>query len=324
MLDVIIPVKNSESVLENCLKTLRVQTNPVNLIIVDAHSTDKTVEIAKKYGCLVVEEPPSNVKGSRRAVACNEGVRHSKSEYVAFLDSDTEVLPNWSKDMEETMKSFDNGVCGLRTLLPSESEINCPDMVAAITSGCEPDMSSRRALAINRVMKLASNHARKYTTITEVKSVPGYNAVYRRSAIQEVGYFTEEVGGCEDWEINSRLRKAGYVLLGVPQSPVVHKERATYKAFSRQMVGYGWSWARLLRVKHIFLLSRAIPLLTLIFGIIGLLYFLSFFSLESIVIGFAMGFTLLMLTLSEIPEEVPVFIIMQLSLAFGYFRGLFL
>lgn len=305
MLDVIIPVKNSEAVLENCLKTLRNQTVPVNIIIVDAHSTDKTIEIAKKYSCTVVDEPKSNVKGSRRAVACNEGLRHSGSNFVAFLDSDTEPPLEWAEDMEKAMSIFGQNV-------------------GAFTSGCEPDTSSGLAVAINNVMKIASNHARKYDTLTEIQSVPGYNAVYRRSAIDEVGGFSEEIGGCEDWELNYRLRNAGYKLFGIPESPVIHKERATYKAFSKQMQGYGWSWGRLLKVKHIFKLSRALPLLALIFVIIAV--GLIIFSPINAIFWFLVGLTITVIFLSFplTRRFILVFLTMQLSLAIGYFRGLFL
>lgn len=314
-MDVIIPTRNSEAVLENCLKTLRAQTKPVNIIIVDAHSTDNTLAIAEEYDCMVIDEPKSNIKGSRRALACNEGLKHVTSPYVAFLDSDTEQPPTWAVDMEATMLEYSKGMAG--------ESIGDSIPVAAITSGCEPDRSTKLAIAINNVLKIASNHARKYSEVTLVKSVPGYNAVYSVEAIKKVGGFSEEIGGCEDWELNYRLRNAGYVLLGIPRSPVIHKERATYKAFSKQMVGYGWSWSRLLKVKHIFMLSRALPALALIFGIplfIKLLFILPIQVIE--IITAVPVFICFVSLLSKLSEELLVFIVMQLSLAFGYIKGL--
>ena len=235
MIDVIIPTKNSEDVLETCLKSLRQQTIPVRIIIVDACSTDKTIQIAKSYGCEVYDEPKSLGTGSKRAVACNQGLKHVESDLVAFLDSDTEIPYTWADDMEEIFSDLNNF---------GEMPI------AGITSGCTPDTSSDLSKAINTVMKLASNHAQGYDDFTYVDSLPGYNAVYRTKVLKEIGGFSEEMGGAEDWEMNHRIRKAGYALLGVPKSPVIHHERKTIEGFKKQMRGYGWSWGRMLKVKR--------------------------------------------------------------------------
>ena len=249
MLNVIIPVKNSEDVLETCLKSLSLQTKPVKVIIVDAMSTDKTREIATRYGCTVLDEPKSSGMGSKRAIACNHGLKYVNSEIVAFLDSDTEIPPTWAEDME-------NVFLNLRKISHYD--------VAGISSGCIPDQSSDFSIAINEVMNIASNHGQSYESLTSVNSLPGYNSVYLTSKLKEIGGFNEEIGGCEDWEMNCRLRKKGYKLLGINESPVIHHERKTIEGFKKQMKGYGWSWGRMLTVKHFFLPSRAIPALIIL------------------------------------------------------------
>jgi GT2 family glycosyltransferase len=309
-MDVIIPTRNSAPVLEPCLLSLSKQTNPVHVIIVDANSSDETKDIAKAFGCTILEEPKTNFKGSKRAVACNEGLRHVTSEFVGFLDSDTVIPETWAEEMENLMEIYRSPVVDPKTtqFIP----------VAAITSGCEPDTSTSLSRAKSNVMKIASNHSRKYTNTVYVNSVPGYNAVYKADAIRKVGGFSEEIGGCEDWELNNRLRNAGYCLLGVPAVPVVHKERVTYKAFQKQMNGYGWSWGRLLRVKHIFKLSRAIPSIALILLLILAPIIFYMFPALGII-----GISSYILILELLPEETVAFTIMQLSLAIGYLRGLF-
>jgi cellulose synthase/poly-beta-1,6-N-acetylglucosamine synthase-like glycosyltransferase len=249
MLNVIIPTRNSEDVLETCLKSLSLQTMPVKIIIVDANSTDKTREIATRYGCTVLDEPKSSGMGSKRAVACNYGLKFVDSELTAFLDSDTEIPPQWAEDMEKTFLN-----------LKGDSKI----AVAGISSGCIPDISSDLSIAINIVMKKASNHAQDYKDFVIINSLPGYNVVYRTEILKEVGGFNEELGGAEDWEINFRIRKRGYTLLGIPNSPVIHHERKTIEGLKKQLRGYGWSWGRMLTVKHFFLPSRAIPALIIL------------------------------------------------------------
>lgn len=244
MFDVIIPTRNAESVLETCLSSLRKQTVPVRIIIVDARSTDRTLEIAQKYGCEIYEEPKSNVKGSRRAVACNEGLRHVTSNFFGFLDSDVEVPERWAEEMEHLMKDYEYGVV--------EDDINIPIPIAAITSGCESDKSTSLSKAINFVMRLGSKHAQKFDKVVYLESTPGYNSIYYKNIINKVGEFNESLGGCEDLEYNMRARSFGYKLLGVPNSPVIHYERKNYFDFLKQIKGYGWSMGRLYNVKKQF------------------------------------------------------------------------
>jgi succinoglycan biosynthesis protein ExoA len=315
MLNVIIPTKNSEITLEDCLISLRKQTVPVNIIIIDGCSIDRTIEIAKRYGCSVYDEPKSLGRGSKRAVACNLGLQHAKSlvpdilDLVAFLDSDTEVPETWAYDM-----------------------VNHPLLknlkVAGITSGCEPDVSTELSRSINTVMKLGSTHAQKFSEVTSLESIPGYNSVYRLGAISIVGGFDETVGGAEDWELNYRLRRVGYLLFGVPESPVIHHERKTMENFMKQMSGYGWSWSRLFRVKGIFKFSRALPAISLllILKIIFLALPFNVFRVPALVFLVGLMIAFLMIDWdfkNKYYTLLRVFVTMQMSLAIGYIRGLF-
>jgi cellulose synthase/poly-beta-1,6-N-acetylglucosamine synthase-like glycosyltransferase len=312
VLDVIIPTKNSADVLERCLISLKKQTNPVRIIIIDGCSTDNTLEIAKKYGCEIYDEPKSLYQGSKRAVACNQSLKHIFSDLVAFLDSDTEVPPKWAEDMEQTF-----------TNLNEFGKFK----IGGISSGCVQDMSTDLSRSINTIMKIASNHAQNYDDYKIVDSLPGYNSVYRSSVLSEIGGFNEEIGGCEDWELNYRLRKKGYTLMGVPDSPVIHHERKTIEQFQKQMFGYGWSWGRLLRVKHIFKLSRALPTISLLIMVLTLVlgYFYPILTLPSLL--FSVGSMLSLFILDwEFDNKyfilIKVFVSMQLSFAVGYIKAL--
>ena len=230
-------------------------------------------------------------------------------DLVAFLDSDTEVPETWASDMTNHVL--------LKTL-----------SVAGITSGCEPDVSTELSRSINTIMKLGSTHAQKFSEITPLDSIPGYNAVYRLGAISIVGGFDETIGGAEDFELNYRLRRAGYMLFGVPESPVIHHERKNIHNFYRQILGYGWSWGRLLRIKHIFKLSRALPslALTFIFAIICSAYFYDILRVPAIIflLGLVVSFFMIEWEFSnKYYTLLRVFVVMQLSLAVGYIKGLF-
>ncbi len=308
MLDVIIPTKNSEKDLDDCLQALRDQTIPVRILIVDAHSTDRTTQIATKHGAIVIPEPPSDVKGSRRAVACNEGLRHSTSPVVGFVDSDTVVPERWAEDLVPYV-------------------LNNPD-VGAVTSGCVSQDVDPLSRAVSKVIKLGSTHARNFRDIIKIDSCPGYNSIYLREAVDWVGGFSEDIGGCEDWELNLRIRRAGWNIIGVPESPVEHRERQSLRSFAKQMYGYGWSRGRLLRVKHIFTPLHMLPSLALLsLLILPLVSLLATLFLVMGVLIFVLLFLLVVDTGAKNATRetlliLIVFAIQQLSWAVGYAVGL--
>ena len=58
LLSVIIPTYNSEETLEKTLTSLRMQTIPqeqMEILIIDGGSTDSTLEIAKKYNTIILD-----------------------------------------------------------------------------------------------------------------------------------------------------------------------------------------------------------------------------------------------------------------------------
>lgn len=92
----IIPTLNAETVLDTCLKSIAIQnfdSKLYEIIIVDGGSNDKTIEIAKKYNCVILENPLKTAEAGKAV-----GVKKAKGEYIALIDSDN-ILPNknWLK-----------------------------------------------------------------------------------------------------------------------------------------------------------------------------------------------------------------------------------
>jgi glycosyltransferase involved in cell wall biosynthesis len=82
---VIIPAYNAERYLAEAIESVRAQTySPVETIVVDDGSTDRTAEIARGFAdvTVIVQE------NSGPSAARNRGYASSKGEFVAFHDSD--------------------------------------------------------------------------------------------------------------------------------------------------------------------------------------------------------------------------------------------
>ena len=85
---VIIPAFNEGEYIGKLLASLKAQTSePKEVIVVDAFSTDNTVEVVKKYGYKVVQDK------AWIAEARNIGAKLTKQPLMLFLDADV-ILPS--------------------------------------------------------------------------------------------------------------------------------------------------------------------------------------------------------------------------------------
>ena len=92
----ILPALNAEKYLNKCLKSIRFQSYPkkkVEIIIADGGSKDKTIEIAKKYKCILIKN-----KKIRAEFGHNLAAKISTGSILIYIAADN-YLPNseWIK-----------------------------------------------------------------------------------------------------------------------------------------------------------------------------------------------------------------------------------
>jgi glycosyltransferase involved in cell wall biosynthesis len=88
-LSFIIPTLNAEELLENCLASIVWQTYPrdrYEIILADAHSTDRTRDIGKKSGAIILDDDGKNMEEGKRLA-----LRHATGEFIVFMDADNEI-----------------------------------------------------------------------------------------------------------------------------------------------------------------------------------------------------------------------------------------
>ena len=91
-ISVIIPVFNRVKLIDRCINSVINQTYPVNeIIVVDDGSNDGTYDLIRRNFPQVISIYQEN-KGVSNAR--NVGIQAAKGEWIAFLDSDDEWLPN--------------------------------------------------------------------------------------------------------------------------------------------------------------------------------------------------------------------------------------
>ena len=104
MISVIIPVYNVENYLEECLKSIQNQTyTNIEVLLINDGSTDNSKRICEHY----CEEDSRfhliSQTNQGQSVARNTGVVASTGEFIAFVDSDDVILPNYLETLMQYM-----------------------------------------------------------------------------------------------------------------------------------------------------------------------------------------------------------------------------
>lgn len=109
MLSIIIPTLNEENYLGHLLASIKKQDySDYEIIIADANSKDKTIDIAKSYSCKIVQ-------GGLPAKGRNNGAKVAKGDLLLFLDADT-LLPD-SDFLNKTLEEFNSRNLGIAGFL---------------------------------------------------------------------------------------------------------------------------------------------------------------------------------------------------------------
>jgi glycosyltransferase involved in cell wall biosynthesis len=93
---VVIIAKNEEDNMDDCIQSVKGWADEVG--VVDDNSTDKTVEISKKYGAVVYHRTMDN-EGIHR----NWAAAQAKNEWVLYLDADERVTPELQQEIDAVL-----------------------------------------------------------------------------------------------------------------------------------------------------------------------------------------------------------------------------
>ena len=129
---IIIPTKNAEALLADCLdhiQQLDYPQNKIEVLIADGLSTDETVSIAERFGAKVVPNPKQTVGPGR-----NVAFEVTKGEVVAFTDADCLVDAGWIKNALGYFADATIGGVGGAHLCPATTEFLCGSGPVSVSS----------------------------------------------------------------------------------------------------------------------------------------------------------------------------------------------
>jgi len=91
---IIIPARNEEKNLPALLKSLQSQVPPLEVIVVDDDSEDRTASLASELGATLVRPGPPPPGWRGKPWACLKGAEASHGDHLLFLDADTRLQPD--------------------------------------------------------------------------------------------------------------------------------------------------------------------------------------------------------------------------------------
>lgn len=207
-ISVIIPTYNDEKDLNDCLSSLAKQSKDFEIIVVDGHSIDKTVEIAEQHGAKVVYEDHGT-----RGGACNVGAEESSGDIIVFTDADATFPPDWLEKIEKKFEETGADVVGGDDIVKNGSDF-------------EEDL-----FAIDKAQEVPEEDE-------AWKRVRGVNSAYKRDAFLE-NKFDPSLKSIEESELHFRLHKKGHKLVFDPEIVVYHQKRRSLGALAKQFYRNG-------------------------------------------------------------------------------------
>ncbi|MCS7109197.1 MAG: glycosyltransferase [Candidatus Micrarchaeota archaeon] len=182
-ISVVIPALNEEKYIESCLKSIKKQTyKPLEIIVCDGNSEDRTREIAKKYADKVVIEKKRSAAAERQ-----KGAMIAKGDVIAFIDSDTIAEKDWLKKIAEAFAK-DRKVVAVygRVLMRDGSKID-------------------------KILAHLFTPYIRFTDLIGKPAVAGMNMAVRKDAFKKIGGFNLSLKTAEDIDLFNRIKKEGRI-----------------------------------------------------------------------------------------------------------------
>jgi len=204
MVSVIIPCYNEEETIGGCIESLLAQSyKPLEIIVIDDASTDKTPEIVGRYQVKFLRFDEN--KGP--AFARNFGFKHAKGDIIVFCEADAFYPPKYIEKLVTPL------------LKGTDASISCPRRVL-----------NKKGLISEYIEK------RFYAAceLTKANRRPIMGAwAFRREVLENVGLFDENLRVGEDRDLVERLKRRGYKIEVVFDNEWHHKEPKTLKEFAK-------------------------------------------------------------------------------------------
>jgi succinoglycan biosynthesis protein ExoA len=217
---VVMPVLNEEGHLEDAVNSVLNQNFDGELLLALGPSTDKTNDIAEKLA-----------KGDKRirlvanprgltTVGMNLSIKQAKHDFIVRIDAHSEPAPNYISRGIEIM---------------NETKA---DLLGGVMAAKGKTLFQRAvAWAYNSPFGLGGASYHVGGEAGEAESA--YLGIFRKSALERVGGYDENIIRGEDWELAQRIKRTGGLVWFSPELSVTYWPRSSWRGLVKQFYSTG-------------------------------------------------------------------------------------
>jgi succinoglycan biosynthesis protein ExoA len=311
----LIPILNEEKTLRDCLDSLFALDYPmekIEILLAIGDCTDNTRIIAEGYtknhvNIRILENPSGNTSVGR-----NICIQHATGEMLMNYSGHVIAEKNLLKELAVRLQNLpaDVAAVGCSNLSPGKQNFVGEVSGVAFLSF----MGGRNFFSQNAVFP-----EERYTDHLSF-------SCYRKEAVEKVGGFDPVFWCGQDYELDIRLRKAGYKILYTPKTRVYHFKRDSVRSLWRQMYRYGIARAKMVK-KHpdtlmfFHLLGPAFILGGILIVILTILRWIPIWVLPCLVVAYVLLSMVSTLQIKRKPSVAVSSVLFYLLIHVGYGAG---
>jgi len=216
---------NGRDLLAECLQALSAQTYPnYQIIVVDNGSTDGSAALVREqFPRARLIELPENVGFG---AGNNIGYRHTDGEYIALLNNDTHVAPEWLAQLCDALQRHPRAGSAASQIVFYDA----PDQIDAAG-----DAFFSVGIARKRGHRMSRGGLFDHEAF--VFGACAGAALYRRAMLDEIGLFDEDFEIYDDdVDLSFRAQLANWQCVYVPTARVWHHVSATMSKQSERSI----------------------------------------------------------------------------------------
>lgn len=219
---VIMPVLNEADHLEAAVSSVLSQNYPgeLELLVALGPSTDDTNQIAKQIAkrekrVRLIENPRGLT-----TVGLNECIRQARNDVIVRIDAHSEPAENYIKR-------------GTELLLETKA-----DLLGGIMDA-KGKSSFQKAVAFAYTSRFGIGGAAFHVGGAAGEAESAYLGIFRKSALDRVGGYDEEIIRGEDWDLAQRIKRTGGLVWFSPELKVTYWPRARFGLLVKQFYSTG-------------------------------------------------------------------------------------
>jgi len=221
---VIIPIRNEERFIAQCLQSVVDQDYPqdrMEVLVVDGRSEDRTREIVAEFGSRhPVIKLLDNPKLSAPA-GLNLGIREARGDIIVRVDGHCVLEPDYVSQCVRKLQ--ETGADNVGGLMRATGQKYVGQVIA---------------LAMNSFF--GSGGSKFHYASEEQYADTVYLGAFRRGVFDRVGLFNERMMRNQDYELNYRIRAAGGKIFLSPAIKSSYYGRSTLRELWQQYFQYGF------------------------------------------------------------------------------------